>query len=258
VRHALPILAVLALAIPAAADEVLLVGGGKVRGRVIERTDTHLVIEVGPGRITLPRSQVVAVESGATALDAWHQRSLRLAPDDADGWLSLGLWAREQGLHTQAREAFGRVLVLRPDDPIANTARGRVRQGDRWVSEEESYRARGFVRNRGRWITAEEHALELAERRADAEERVRRAEADARVRAAEARARDAEARAQAAENAATAFPGPWSPSPYGLVIGTGIGRPLGHRPRGHRSHLQEPPPPPEPRRRPVSRTSSFR
>lgn len=250
-RNALPFLTALALATPVVADEVLLEGGGTVRGRVLEQTETHVVVEVGPGRVTLPASRVVAIRLGKSALDEWYARSARLAANDADGWLALGLWARDHGLYTQAREAFERVLVVQPHNPIANAAVGRVRLGDRWVSEEESYLARGFVRYRGRWITREEHAATLAERRAEIEERTRRAEADARVREAEARARAAEARADAAEQA-PAFPGPYSYSPFGLVIGSG-GSVSSPQPP-----VDPPPPPPQPPPpRPRTRTGSW-
>jgi hypothetical protein len=243
----------LALGAPAHADEVWLVGGGRVRGRVVERGPSHVVIEVGPGRITLPASRVVAVESGRTALDQWRERSAGLAPSDADAWLSLGLWASDQGLLTQAREAFEKVLAVQPGNPVANAALGRVRLGDRWVSEEESYLARGYVRRGSRWITREAHALELEERRAEAQERSRRAEADARVRAAEARARAAEARADAV-GSAPAYPGPWSPSPIGLVLGGGYGLRPGQCP----PPPAPPPPPAAPRQRPPAPTGSFR
>ena len=40
------------------ADEVLLKGGGRVSGVVVDRTATAVVIETGPGRVTLPLTRV--------------------------------------------------------------------------------------------------------------------------------------------------------------------------------------------------------
>jgi len=252
VRHALLLVTALSIGAPAGADEVLLVGGGRVRGRVVEQTPDQIVVEVGPGRVSLPASRVVAVKSGVTALDQYRERAARLSPGDAEAWLSLGLWAKDQGLYTQARDAFEKVVTVQPANPVANAALGRVRLGDRWVSEDESYRAQGFVRHRGRWVTREEFDLELAERQAELE-RSRQAETDARVREAEARARAAEARADAAESAPR-YPGPWSPSPIGLVIGSGYGYDPGYQP----PPPPPPDPPPPPHHRPPARTGSFR
>jgi len=44
---------------PAAwADEVFLRGGGSIHGEVIQRTASSIVMEVGPGRMTLPMSRI--------------------------------------------------------------------------------------------------------------------------------------------------------------------------------------------------------
>jgi hypothetical protein len=197
-KRALALALSFAAAGAASADDVMLRGGGKVSGLVVDRTPTSLVVEVGPGRVTLPLSRVERVVESRTALGAFRERAAQLSPDDLAGWLELGRWARERDLPTQAREAFARALARDPQNAEANEAIGNVRLADRWVSEDESYRARGYVRFDGNWVTPEER---LARIRAEAEETAARratAEAEARVREAEARAEAAEAEARRA------------------------------------------------------------
>ncbi|HXB56051.1 MAG TPA: hypothetical protein VN461_14800 [Vicinamibacteria bacterium] len=183
----------------AGADEVLLKGGGKVTGVIVERTASSVVVEVGPGLVTLPLSRVLAIQEGPTPLALYRERASGLSRTDLAGWLALGRWARQQDLLTQSREAFTHALSIDPANGEANEALGRVLVGDHWASAEEGYRARGLVPFDGRWVTLAEHAALLREEaEADAAYGAR-VEGEARAREAEARAREAEARARAAE-----------------------------------------------------------
>lgn len=186
------------LAVPAAADEVLLKSGGRLSGRVVLRSDTTITVDIGAGRISVPISSVVRIEEGRSAFEEYEARAAGLGAGDVAGWLELAAWASAQGLSTQARQAYERVLAVAPNDPNANEALGRVQLGGRWVSEEESYRARGYVQHAGEWMTPAEQQALLREEAAAAADRARR-EADARVREAEARAQEAEQRAREAE-----------------------------------------------------------
>lgn len=196
------VVALLAVPLAAAADEVWLAGGGRVSGAIVERTTTSVVMDVGAGRLTLPLSRVERVVSSVSSLQTYRERAARLGPKDLDGWLDLALWARDAGLRTQAREAFERVLAADPANLVANTALGFVRIDGRWVSQEEGWRAQGLVPFEGRWVRPEERDAELRERatrRDEALAGVARREAEARAREAEARARSAEAQAAARE-----------------------------------------------------------
>jgi hypothetical protein len=184
------------------ADEVYLKGGGKVSGRVVQRTATSVEVDVGAGKITVPANRVERIEERRSALDDYYDRAGRLDATDAAGWQALGRWASDQGLSSQAREAYARVLAVAPNDPEANRALGRVPVDGRWMTEEEGYRARGFVELEGEWMTPVERDAILRSRAAEAEADRQRLESEARVRAAEDRAREAEARAAEAEAAA--------------------------------------------------------
>jgi len=181
------------------ADDVFLKGGGKVSGRILARTATSVQVDVGAGTVTLPMSRVERIQAGQSALQVYYARAGGLSPGDVDGWKELARWASAQGLATQAREAYERVLRVDPGDRDANLARGNVELDGRWVPEADSYRARGYVEFEGRWMMPAEQEAILRQRAAETEARQSQRAMDAQVREAEARAREAEARAQAAE-----------------------------------------------------------
>jgi hypothetical protein len=231
---------VLLLPVASRADEVYLKGGGKVSGRVVERTATSVAVDVGAGTVTVPADRVERIEERRSPLDDYHDRAGRLAAADTAGWLALGRWASDQGLSTQAREAYSRVLATAPDDPEANRALGRVSVDGRWMTEEESYRARGYVELDGEWMTPVEREAILRSRAAEAEADRQKVESEARVKEAEARAREAEARAAEAEaeQAPEGIPLWWGWGPGPVLWPTqpvsGPSRPVA-RPRNPRS-----------------------
>jgi hypothetical protein len=260
----------LALPLVAGADEVYLRSGGHLSGVVIERRADGIVVDVGPGRVTLPASLVTRVVEGTPAFALFRERAARLSDADVHGWLALGAWARDHDLLTQSTHAFEHVLVIDPGNAIAHREMGHVVVDGHWMTADEGYRARGYVHFEGSWVLPEERSAILAERVATAQARQAEIEAEARAREANARARAAEAEARRAE--ATAYPTEGIPlamtyggSPYGgyggVVIGGygygGYGG-FGHR-QGHqgpscgpgRPPATTPPPPPPPRNPPA-------
>ena len=215
---------------PAAwADEVFLRGGGSIHGEVVQRTAASIVMEVGPGRMTLPMSRVERIVATTSALSVYRDRAARLASGDVAGWLGLARWAEGRDLLTQAREAFEHVVAVDPSNAAANAALGRVQLDGQWVTREESYRARGLVSFEGTWVTpAERRGARQRARGRAAQPRARPRGDPARAREAEARARTAEAEARRAEAAAQGGSG-WSGSDwgygggYGPVYGGGYG-----------------------------------
>jgi hypothetical protein len=185
------------LLVPSAllADTIYLKGGGKVSGRIATRTETEVEVDVGAGNVKVPMANVDRIVEERSALDDYAQRAAALSPQDVDGWRELGRWAGSQGLNTQARQAYEKVVSIAPNDPEANEALGQVQVGGRWLSEDESYRARGYVKFEGEWMSPAEMQAISQRRAAEAgQQQVR--EAEARAREAEARAREAEAEAQ--------------------------------------------------------------
>ena len=242
--------AAIAVGGPALADEIHLKGGGRVSGRIVERTATRVAIETGPGRVTLPISRVERIVEGRSTLEVFAERAAELVAGDVAGWAELARWAEERDLSTQAHVAWQRVLATDPSHPEANAGVGRVALDGRWMSSDDAYRARGYVSYEGRWITPAEHEAALREREADAVASLQMLEASRRVQDAEARASEAEQRAREAQAAADqtggipldyayggyayggyAYGGGYTNyyGGYGIPggYGTGIGRPAG-------------------------------
>jgi len=151
----------------AAADEVFLKGAGSISGRIVEQTGDTVTVDVGAGQISVPMANVEKITKGKTALDEYDARAARLKPEDVDGWKSLGNWAAGQGLSSQARAAFEKVLTVAPNDLEARDALGYVRVEGKWLTEEEGYRAKGYVRYNGEWMTPAEVQLVKADEAAD-------------------------------------------------------------------------------------------
>jgi hypothetical protein len=253
-----------AMASEAGADTVYLKGGGKVSGEIVEKSESGVVLEVGPGRVSLARTRILRIEESASPLAEYRDRARQLQPRDLEGWLDLGRWATAEGLPTQAAEAYAQVLKLQPGNAEANQGVGRVEVNGQWLSHDDAQRARGLVEFEGRWVSPSERAALARQRSQETEAEAGRREGEARIREAEARAREAEARAREAEAQKTGETD--GGIPLGLVGGGGVYPPgtlypngPGHRPNGGSSHgdpdarpTPRPTPQPEPSPPPTS------
>ncbi|HKQ98688.1 MAG TPA: hypothetical protein VJV75_12500 [Candidatus Polarisedimenticolia bacterium] len=205
----------------AGADEIFLKGGAKFTGRIESQTDTMVTINLGDGVVGVAMARVDRIVKGRSPLDEYEDRAKALAPQDLDGWRGLGAWALHQGLSAQARDAYGKVMALAPDDPEARAALGYVKYDGRWMTEEESYAARGYVKMGGEWMTqaaaqSVQNAQAAEQGRQDAERRANQAEADKIL--AESRAAKAEERArEAAEVDPWSQIGTWTGWGWGVV-----------------------------------------
>jgi hypothetical protein len=211
------------LLLPSAAwtDAVHLKNGGVVRGVIVERTDDAVVMEVGPGRVTLPLSRIDHIDDSTSAVAIFHERLATIPFDDVDGLAGLARWAGDHDLATYARETWERVLALDPGHPEANSALGRAYYDGQWMSERDAYRLQGYVPFEGGWVTPAEHEAVLRQRTERELARSERREAELRVREAEARAREAEARAREAEAYAEEVDEPVEGIPYWWVLSGG-------------------------------------
>ena len=211
--------ALLLASTPLFADEVYLKGAGTLSGRIIEQTDTIILIDIGNGEVGVPPDRVERIVKGRSPLDEYDERAARLGPQDVNGWRNLGRWAAGKGLSAQSRQAYEHVLRIAPNDPEARQALGYVLVEGRWLTEEESYRARGYVKYEGEWMTPAEaqqarSSVEADRARRDAEQRA--ADAEAAKQRAEQQVQQAEERAQEAENAVN-DPVYWGGWGYGVT-----------------------------------------
>ena len=173
------LLSTIVLPAVAFADEVFLVGGGRIVGEVVEERGDAVVIEVGAGRVTLPASRVVRVTSGASALSVYRDRAARLGPSGRRRLAGARLvGAGQRPDHARRATPSSAPLAADPGNEAAHRALGHVRLDGQWMTESESYRARGYVQYEGEWMTPEQAQMLAAQRMAEVE--ARRAQARGR------------------------------------------------------------------------------
>lgn len=198
--------------VTASADVLHLKTGGRLEGVLVAETPALLTIDVGMGRLSIPRTSVSRIERKESALSQYRARLAAMAPGDVTALADLARFAAAHGLRSESRLMWARVAALDPRNVEAHLALGHVLVNGRFVDEDEANRANGLVRFEGRWMTPAEQASLLREReqRTASErelEQARRSarEAEDRARRAEREAERARAEAQAAQSALPAW-----------------------------------------------------
>jgi len=157
--------ALLLLAAPALADEVLLKNGRTLEGKVTESGETVLFEKAGL-RMELRRDEVseirkspspkVEYERKKAALAAYSSKDAKTAKPDAEGHHRLGLWCATKGLKEEAKTEQEQAIAIDTDHAGARRALGFVKTESGWRPEDEVMKEKGFVRADGRWVTKEE------------------------------------------------------------------------------------------------------
>lgn len=167
-RRPAALLAVLLLSATAAADEVLLVNGGRLEGKA-RRVGDEVVIETGSGELRLKGDEVKQIVPGKTRKDLYDEKLAALEAagqsKDAAKRMELADWCRDQKLADLEKKELRTVLVLDADHAGARARLGYIRSEDRWMTEDEYRISRGFVKVGTEWV----EKSELERRRAIAE-----------------------------------------------------------------------------------------
>lgn len=162
-RTVLSVAAVLALAAVAAADEVLLESGGKLVGRAT-RVGEDVVVKTPTGEFRVPASQVKSITPGRTVWDEYDDKVKAADAKDAKSQLDLGDWCKQKGLTTESRRHWKKAIEIDPDQADARARLGFIRYEDRWLTNDEYYKARGFVKVGNEWIPEDEARRRDAEK----------------------------------------------------------------------------------------------
>ena len=197
---------------------------GRLEGVLVAETQTSLTIDLGMGRISLPRSAVQRIERKESALSEYRTRLAAIEPGDVKGFAELARFAAGNGLRSEARLMWARVVSLDPNNVEGHLYLGHVLVAGRYMEEEEAQRAQGNVHFEGRWMTpAEQDSILRARDRRAADDRnleeARRAAREAEDRARRAERQADRARAEAAAN---------SPAAWGYGSTVVIGSPYGY------------------------------
>lgn len=142
-------LAVLAAALPASADEVVLRNGRTLSG--IAREDgNRIVIETTFGTVAYPRDEVVSIERGETPLHEYAAK-LDAVKDSKDvrDWESLLAYAKEQKLSRYVAGLCGKILEL---DPSNVTARRELKLDRPEPAKPAPDANAGKILHEGKWL----------------------------------------------------------------------------------------------------------
>jgi len=217
-----------------------------MEGVVLGETPEQVFLRLPFGEIGFPRSSVLHIERGRSALEEYLGRRLELErrTGRAAEWLELALWAEREGLDHSAREAT--LIAARLDPGLRGLAPWMTGMGYEyeenlavWIPHEELMRRRGYVLSDGRWLSPSQAAArERAQDAAVAGERERQRQ-DRLARAVEmmvlAQMAGAEESRRLREEATAVRGGLPLWGGYPVVVSPGYWPPPPLHPKSHRS-----------------------
>lgn len=158
-------LAVLLLASPALADEVILRNGSVFTGVVREEGD-RVTIQMDYGSMSFRKIDVREVRRTEDPLKELEVRTQKASePKD---YYELALWARDRGLKGRSDELLAKVLSLDPEHEAARKSLGYEKFQGQWLRGDELMVARGFIKHRGKWLQKDTVEQLLAQENAEA------------------------------------------------------------------------------------------
>ncbi len=161
---ALATLLVVAVSVPALADDVILTNGNSFEDVVATVEGSDVRIRLPHGELSLPLSRVARIERHSSPLEEFLERKARLQAEEAavaQDWLELALWAENKGLDHAAKESA--VVAARLEPRLAELEGLMERLGyvydrevHRWLTRAEHLRRQGWVFAGGQWLSPEE------------------------------------------------------------------------------------------------------
>ncbi len=142
----------------AGADTIHLKNGRKLKGKIIEETDSSVTIEVKGGTLTISRRQIEKIEKEKTKKDIYKERAQKLDPKDAKGHFELAMWCKDNNLQEEMKQEIEKVLEIDPNHSKAHKELGHQWHDGKWLTPDEYAKATGLVKHNGKWITKEEKA----------------------------------------------------------------------------------------------------
>ncbi len=145
-------------------DEVVLKGGGVIKGSVVSEGASFLVVKTAYGTVTLETGDVSEIRYSSSDEKKLLADLAGLEPSDVTSRLKLARRAAAGGLEDTAKRIYAEILAIDPDENTARKALGYVKYDGQWVIPNEDGKSEGLVPYRGRWVTPQERqSLEAAD-----------------------------------------------------------------------------------------------
>jgi len=142
--------------ITASADEVILRGGGSIKGTVVSQDEEFLVLKTAYGTVTLENADVTRIKYSTADEKKILAELSRLEPSDIKARLQLARRAAAGGLDETAQRIYAQILAVDPDEETARRALGYERYREEWVLSAEKGTHEGLVPYKGRWVSPQE------------------------------------------------------------------------------------------------------
>jgi hypothetical protein len=140
-------------------DQIILRGGGQIRGKVLPdpaHGDRVIVLTAsGKTPLSFQKPQVQKVVPEPSALDEYVARRAEAAAT-AEAQFALGQWCEKQKLADLAELHYEAAVKQDKEFAPAHQKLGHVLYAGRWLSGDELREAQGLVKYKGKWMTPEE------------------------------------------------------------------------------------------------------
>ncbi|MBW2638280.1 MAG: hypothetical protein JRC86_12325, partial [Deltaproteobacteria bacterium] len=114
------------------ADIVYLNTGGKVEGKIVERTIDGVKVKTVKGTVDIPADDIDRIEECESVFDIYEKKLKGTPENDVDARFELGLWCEKKGLDQEAWKHFGEAIELSPDHEKARAMLGYVKTANGW------------------------------------------------------------------------------------------------------------------------------
>lgn len=155
----------LLLALPAAADEVVLRNGSVFSG-VVREEGERVTIRMDYGTMSFRRIDVREIRTSDDPLKELDTRARKASTPQET--YDLALWARERGLKGRSDELLRQVLGQDPGHEGARKALGYEKVQGQWLKDDELMMSRGLVKHGNRWLPKDTVEQLLARETAEA------------------------------------------------------------------------------------------
>lgn len=133
------------------ADTLVLNNGGVIEGEVVTTSPTEVRFRTPDGEAIFARSDIAEIYRGESLAALFQQKLKALVYTDADAYVALAGWCRQQGLLAEMVDLLDHAITIAPNHAAARSALGHIQHEGRWLTSAAELETAGFVRYLGRW-----------------------------------------------------------------------------------------------------------